>query len=147
MAKRTPYRAAVIGDGLTDEQTTTYAMNSAIRTTEALVRALARNEGVMHHGGRPNRVGDVYTRVWTSARISTSVARMALFMAYVVVCSSASPSPMMAARYGVRLAMVIPFRVFVRGVPAARLERAARPVPGRGWGGHRGAMSYVLAMA
>jgi hypothetical protein len=68
MAQRTPYRAAIIGDGLTDEQTTTYAMNSAIRTTEALVRALARSEGVLYHGDRPTRVGDVYTRVWTSDR-------------------------------------------------------------------------------
>ena len=76
MAKRTPYRAAIIGDGLTDEQTTTYAMNSAIRATEVLVRALARSEGVMYHGGRPNRVGDVYTRTWTSdhGRVVTAQA-------------------------------------------------------------------------
>jgi hypothetical protein len=73
MAKRTPYRAGIVGDGLTDE-TTAYAMNSAIRATETLVRDLARREGPWatstsaYHGARPARVGDVYTRVWTSDR-------------------------------------------------------------------------------
>lgn len=79
MAKRTPYRAAIIGDGLTDEQTTKYAMNSAIRATEVLVRALARSEGVMYHGGRPVRERgerDLYTRVWTgdNGRVVTAQA-------------------------------------------------------------------------
>lgn len=78
MAKRTPYRAAIVGDGLTDEQTTTYAMNSAIRATEVLVRALARSEGVFYHGARPVRERgerDVYTRVWTSDRGRTVTAQ------------------------------------------------------------------------
>jgi hypothetical protein len=75
MAQRTPYRAAIVGDGLTDQQTTTYAMNSAIRATEALVRELARSEGVLYHGARPARVGDVYTRVWTSDRGRTVTAQ------------------------------------------------------------------------
>jgi hypothetical protein len=75
MAKRTPYRAAIVGDGLTDQQTTTYAMNSAIRTSEALVRDLARSEGVIYHGALPARVGDVYTRVWTSDRGRTVTAQ------------------------------------------------------------------------
>jgi hypothetical protein len=74
MAKRTPYRAAIVGDGLTDE-TTAYAMNSAIRASEALVRDLARREGVLYHGARPARVGDVYTRVWTSDRGRTVTAQ------------------------------------------------------------------------
>jgi hypothetical protein len=75
--KRTPYRAAIVSEGLTDEQTTTYAMNSAIRATEALVRALARSEGVFYHGGRPVRERgerDVYTRVWTSTTGRTVTA-------------------------------------------------------------------------
>jgi hypothetical protein len=66
--KRTPYRAALVGDGLVDVQTTTYAMNSAIRTTEVYVRDLARRQGVTYHGGKPERTRgerDVYTRVWT----------------------------------------------------------------------------------
>lgn len=73
--KRTPYRAGLIGDGLTDEQTTTYAMNSAIRTTEALVRDLARREFTIYHGAKPQRVGDVYTRVWTSEAGRTVTAQ------------------------------------------------------------------------
>jgi hypothetical protein len=82
MAKRTPYRAAIIGDGLTDQQTTAYAMNSAIRATEALVRDLARSEGVLYHGAPPTRTygedgrrGGVYTRVWTSDRGRTVTAQ------------------------------------------------------------------------
>jgi type II secretory pathway component PulC len=76
--KRTPYRAALTGIA-TDKQATTYAMNSAIRATEALVRAIARDEGVAYHGGRPERIrgeSDVYTRVWTgdNGRVITAQA-------------------------------------------------------------------------
>lgn len=73
--KRTPYRAGLIGDGLTDEQTTTYAMNSAIRTTEALVRELARQQHTIYRGAKPQRVGDVYTRVWTGDNGQTVTAQ------------------------------------------------------------------------
>lgn len=73
--KRTPYRAGLIGDGLTDEQTTTYAMNSAIRTTEVMVRALAQRQGTVYRGGQPERQGDVYTRVWTGDNGHTVTAQ------------------------------------------------------------------------
>jgi hypothetical protein len=75
MAKRTPYRAGIVGDGLLTDETTAYAMNSAIRASEALVRDLARREGVLYHGARPARVGDVYIRVWTSDRGRTVTAQ------------------------------------------------------------------------
>jgi hypothetical protein len=73
--KRTAaYRAAIVGDGLTDQQTTKYAMNSAVRASEALVRALARSECTFYHGGRPERTGDVYKRRWTGENGRTVVA-------------------------------------------------------------------------
>jgi hypothetical protein len=45
---------------------TGYALNSTITKSEALVRAHARALGVIFHGDRPTRTGDVYTREWHS---------------------------------------------------------------------------------
>ena len=61
--KRQTY-SVVIADNtgavLADDQR--YAMNAAIRASEALVRGIARSEGAIYHGANPQRVGDVYTR-------------------------------------------------------------------------------------
>jgi hypothetical protein len=45
-----------------------FAMNSGIRTSEALVGDIARRESAVaiYHGAAPQRVADTYTRVWTS---------------------------------------------------------------------------------
>lgn len=40
------------------------AFNAAIRASETVIRAAARNAGVTFEGDLPNRDGDVYTRVW-----------------------------------------------------------------------------------
>jgi hypothetical protein len=72
--KRTAYRAAIVGDGLTDQQTTKYGMNSAVRATEALLLALARSEGTFYQGDPPERTGDVYKRLWTGENGRTVVA-------------------------------------------------------------------------
>lgn len=51
-----------------------YAMNSAIRASESLVRELAGDEGTVYHGGRPERTGDVYKRLWTGENGRTVTA-------------------------------------------------------------------------
>lgn len=53
-----------------------FAMNAGIRTSEALVREMARSEGAIYHGATPQRVGDVYTRDWTSISGITVTARV-----------------------------------------------------------------------
>jgi hypothetical protein len=50
------------------QQRVKFAFNSAIRETEAMVREIGRDEGQNYEGSRPNRVEDVYTRVWTGMR-------------------------------------------------------------------------------
>ena len=60
--KRQTY-SVVIADNtgavLADDQR--YAMNAAIRASEALVPGIARSEGAIYHGVNPQRVGHVYT--------------------------------------------------------------------------------------
>lgn len=47
-------------------QDVAYAMNSAIRKSEALARDLARNHGVMLAGHAPSREGNHYRREWSA---------------------------------------------------------------------------------
>jgi hypothetical protein len=63
--KRKYYRAAIHRDGATLAEVTKYAMRSGITASEALVRALARAEGAIYHGGAAGREGEIYTRTWT----------------------------------------------------------------------------------
>lgn len=78
--KRQYYAATVVDETGDETAAQTYAMNSAIRKTEALVREAARAAGVMFHGGQPARAGDVYTRRWTgdNGAVLVATARKAL---------------------------------------------------------------------
>ena len=51
----------------------TYAMNSAIRASESLVRGIARGEGQTYSGEQPRRAGQVYTRQWVGDRTGRQV--------------------------------------------------------------------------
>jgi hypothetical protein len=74
--KRQIYTATLLTeDGSVVATATKYAMNSAIRETESLVRAIARGENTFYTGGRPGRVGDVYLRRWVSDNGRVVVAR------------------------------------------------------------------------
>lgn len=52
--------------GSTVHTETRAAFNAGIRASEAAVREIARREGTMYEAPMPDRVGDVYTRWWTS---------------------------------------------------------------------------------
>jgi hypothetical protein len=78
--KRKYYTATLASDdGAILATATKYAMNSAIRETEALLREIARGEGTYYHGGKPERVEQVYTRRWVSdaGRVLTAQAAFA----------------------------------------------------------------------
>lgn len=63
--KRQPFRASIttpLGNVLADK--VTYAHNSGIRATEALVRSYARHHGVVMHGEKPHRDETGYARIW-----------------------------------------------------------------------------------
>lgn len=64
---------ATVSVSITDSATgavvhteTRRAFNAGIRASEAAVREIARSEGTMYEAPFPDRVGDVYTRSWTS---------------------------------------------------------------------------------
>lgn len=46
----------------------TFAFNSGIRATEAMVREIARAEKQSYEGGKTSRVDNVYRRTWTGKR-------------------------------------------------------------------------------
>jgi hypothetical protein len=51
-------------NGVQIDQGIAYAHNSAVRTSEALVRGYARTRGIIMTGDQANRDGAVYTRRW-----------------------------------------------------------------------------------
>ena len=63
--KRRHFVAELMRGGRTLAMADAYAMNSAIRASEALVREHARAVGAMFEGEAPERYGDTYTRRWT----------------------------------------------------------------------------------
>lgn len=75
--KRKCYTATVTDEHGTALTTVTkYAMNSAIGATVALVRDIARGEGVIYHGGHPSRVEQTYVRHWKSDAGRVVIARV-----------------------------------------------------------------------
>lgn len=73
--KRRTYKALVTDHTGAHEIGTkdTYAWNSAIKATEAIIRGYARYWGTLYtgskpvvHGGPVNTPGSTYTRTWTS---------------------------------------------------------------------------------
>ena len=61
--KRTEYVAEAA-----DQMKITFAFNSGIRATEAIVRGIARSEKQSYEGGKTSRVDNVYRRTWTGKR-------------------------------------------------------------------------------
>ena len=69
MAKRKAYTATVVtAGGSMVAEATTYAWNSAVRASEALVRELARSRGTTYTASLPTvegKPGDgIYRRMW-----------------------------------------------------------------------------------
>lgn len=76
--KRRTFIAALYRAGESDPfvTSTAYAMNSAIRATEALAREYARGRQIILTGQLPSREGNVYRRAWTGPGVHlTAVAR------------------------------------------------------------------------
>ena len=62
--KRRYFIAELVDNGRTIAMSEAYAMNSAIRASEALARDYARDHSMVLNGEQPTRYGQIYTRRW-----------------------------------------------------------------------------------